>query len=134
MQERKLPVEELLLPHLDGAYNLARWITESDADAQIVVEEVYAQASKQEFGQEDARVRLLTIVRNRAYTWIRQHSGHSSPKDREESAGQSPPPLSGNERTRDLHIALSKLAVELREILVLSEIEGWSYTQLASAL
>jgi RNA polymerase sigma-70 factor, ECF subfamily len=132
MREKKSPVEELLLPHLDGAYNLARWILGSDADAQVVVEEVYLQASKLTLGEEDARVQLLTLVRNRA--WIRQHRRHSPPTNSAESADRWPPTLSDDERTRDLHVALSKLPIEFREILLLCEIEGWSYTQLASAL
>jgi RNA polymerase sigma-70 factor (ECF subfamily) len=132
MREKKSLVEELLLPHLDAAYNLARWILGSDADAQVVVEEVYLQASKLTLGEEDARVQLLTLVRNRA--WIRQHRRHSPATNSAESADRLPPALSDDERTRDLHVALSKLPIEFREILLLCEIEGWSYTQLASAL
>ena len=76
MRERKLLVEELLMTHLDGAYNLARWIVESDADAQAVVQEGYTYALKQleKFRETDVRIRLLTIVRQRAYAWIRRQS------------------------------------------------------------
>jgi len=71
--QKELLVEEVLLSHLDGAYNLARWIVESDADAQTVVQEAYTYASEhfEEFRGVDAGIRLLTIVRNRAYAAIR---------------------------------------------------------------
>ena len=80
MHARKTAVfEELFLPHLDGAYNLARWIVEGDPDAQAVVQEAYIQASNEfvEFRETDARVWLLTIIRNAAYTWIEKRGNNS---------------------------------------------------------
>ena len=61
--------EELFLPHLDGAYNLARWIVERDLDAQAVVQEAYIQAVNVfvESRGADARAWLLTIVLNAAH-------------------------------------------------------------------
>src|SRR6516162_9928060 len=72
--------EELFLPHLDGAYNLARYIVERDPDAEAVVQEAYIQASSAfvEFREADARGWLLTIVRNIAYSWIQKRSSNSS--------------------------------------------------------
>src|SRR6516162_3200464 len=72
--------EELFLPHLDGAYNLARWIVERDPDAEAVVLEAYIQASNAfvEFREGDARGWLLAIVRNVAYTWIQKLGSNSS--------------------------------------------------------
>jgi RNA polymerase sigma-70 factor (ECF subfamily) len=133
--------EELFLPHLDGAYNLARWIVERDADAQAVVQGAYIQALSAfvQFREADARAWLLAIVRNVAYTWIQKHCHNSCMISFEEaihvaSSDKSPPDLSHEKRERQLHAALSRLPVEFREILVLREIEGWSYKQLASAL
>src|SRR4051812_37523978 len=62
--------EELVLPHLDAAFNLARWLTRSDADAQDVVQEAYLRALRYfaGFHGEDARTWLLRIVRNSCYT------------------------------------------------------------------
>jgi RNA polymerase sigma-70 factor (ECF subfamily) len=133
--------EEIFLPHLDGAYNLARWIVERDADAQAVVEEAYVQASSAfvKFRETDARAWLLTIVRNVAYAWIKRRGNNSSmiPLEGAIHVAPSDKPLAGlfhEKRTRQLHEALSRLPIEFREILVLREIEGWSYEQLASTL
>jgi RNA polymerase sigma-70 factor, ECF subfamily len=138
MQEKKLLVEELLLPHLDGAYNLARWIVESDADAQAVVQEGYTYALEQleKFREADVRIQLLTIVRKGAYAWIRRQSNFSpfeeaiwlDPADKTSRA------LSREGRKRDLHAASQQLPVEFREILMLYELEGCSYAQLAEIL
>ena len=80
MRQKQSLFEELLLPHLDGAYNLARWIVERDQVAQAVVQEAYIQALKEfvEFRGADARAWLLTIIRNTAYTWIQKHGNHSN--------------------------------------------------------
>jgi RNA polymerase sigma-70 factor (ECF subfamily) len=134
--QKELLVEELLLPHLDAAYNLARWIVESDPDAQIVVQEAFAYASEQfaEFCGADAGTRLLTIVRNRAYrrTRGRRNLWPFREAIRLLSTHKSSQAFSREER--DLHAALGRLPVELREILVLCDIEGWSYAQLAAVL
>jgi DNA-directed RNA polymerase specialized sigma24 family protein len=103
MPEKKLLVEELLLRHLDGAYNLARWIVESDADAQAVVQEAYSYASERpaEFCGADFRIRLLRIVRNRAYGLIRGRSNLSQCKEaiRLDPADKTSRALSREERT-----------------------------------
>jgi RNA polymerase sigma-70 factor (ECF subfamily) len=133
--------EKLFLPHLDGAYNLARWIVERDPDAQAVVQEAFIQASRafEEFREADARAWLLAIVRNVAHTWIQKRGNNSSMIPFEEtihvaSLDKPQPDLFNEHRKRPLHAALSRLPVEFREVLVRREIEGWSYQQLASAL
>jgi RNA polymerase sigma-70 factor, ECF subfamily len=149
MGEKQLDFEELLLPHLDGAYNLARWLIEEDQGAEAVVREAYIQAVKEvaEFPEADARSRLLKIVRNIAYLWI-QNRGKYANVIRLAGAyrGELPTAAPSNksdqpvvkasrqEWNRPLQQALSKLPVELREILVLHDIEGWTYTQLSSVL
>jgi len=84
--------EELFLPHLDGAYNLARWIVERDRDAQAVVQEAYIQASNEfvKFRGADARAWLLTIVRNAAYTWIQKRGNNSGMIPLEEAIHVAP--------------------------------------------
>jgi RNA polymerase sigma-70 factor, ECF subfamily len=138
MREKKLSVEELLLPHLDDAYNLTRWIVQSAADAQAIVQEAYTYASEQfeEFRGDDARIWLFTIVRNRAYRWIRGQRNLSQFSEAIQLDPADKPSLapSGEERKRDLQAALGKLPVEFREILMLHDIEGWSYAQLAALL
>ena len=105
------------------------------------MQEAYIQASSAfvEFREADARAWLLAIVRNVAYTWVQKHCNNSSMIPFEEaihmaSSDKSQPDLSHEKRERQLHAALSRLPVEFREVLVLREIEGWSYKQLASAL
>ena len=140
MRQKQSLFEELLLPHLDGAYNLARWIVERDRDAQTVVQEAYIQALNEfvELRGADARAWLLAIVRNAAYTWIQKRGINSSMIPFEEAIHVAPTdqPLSesSHEAQKRLNEALTRLPVEFREILVLREIEGWSYKQLASAL
>jgi len=141
MRQNQLLFEEHLLPHLDGAYNLARRLVGTDQDAQTVVREAYNQvwAELGEFRGTDARVWLLTIVRNTAGTWMRAHRNHSRTIQFEEASNvvlSHKPSLepSPEERKRELHQALSRLPFELREILALRDIEGWSYGLLASAL
>lgn len=134
-------LEDLFLAHLDGAYNLARWIVERDPDAQAVVQEAYIEASSAfvEFRGTDTRAWLLTIVRNAAYTWIQKHGNSSSTIPSNEAIRVAPsdkpkPGFFHQKEKRQLHETLRRLPVEFREVLVLHEIEGWSYKQLASAL
>jgi RNA polymerase sigma-70 factor, ECF subfamily len=138
MREKKSFVQEPLLPHLDAAYNLARWIVESDAGAQAVVQEAYTFAWEQseKFRADDARIRLLTIVHQRAYAWIRQQSSLSPFAEATwlDPAAKTARALSPVARKRDLPTALQRLPVEFREILMLYELEGCSYAQLAEIL
>src|SRR5216683_8114231 len=67
--------EQAVLPHLAAAYNLARWLTRNDHDAEDVVQESYLRAWKffGSFHGEESRPWLLTIVRHTCYTWLQQH-------------------------------------------------------------
>lgn len=138
MQEKELFVEKTLLPHLDGAYNLARWIVESDADAEAVVQEAYADASAQleEFRGAGTKIRLFTLVRNRAHEWVRRQSPllHCKGEIRLDPADKTSCALSREEQKRDLHTAVRRLPIEFREILLLGDLEGCSYAQLAEVL
>ena len=66
--------EQVVLPHLDSAYNLARWLTRNDQDAEDVVQEAYLRALRffDGFHGGDARAWLLAIVRNTCYTWLQK--------------------------------------------------------------
>src|ERR1700676_1667702 len=72
--------ETLVLPHMNSAFNVARWLTRNDQDAQDVVQEAYLRAFRffGGFRGEDARTWLLAIVRNTFYTWHQQNRGHAS--------------------------------------------------------
>jgi RNA polymerase sigma-70 factor, ECF subfamily len=67
---------EAVLPHLDAAYNLARWLTRNDQDAEDVVQEASLRALKywKGFSGRDCRSWLLAIVRNTFYSWLRKQS------------------------------------------------------------
>ena len=138
MREKKSFVQELLLPHLDAAYNLAWWIVESDAGAQAVVQEAYTFAGEQseKFRVDDVRIRLLAIVHQRAYAWIRQQSSLSPFAEATwlDPAAKTSRALSHEGRKRELAAALQQLPIEFREILMLYELEECSYAQLAEIL
>jgi RNA polymerase sigma factor (sigma-70 family) len=72
--------EKLVLPHMNSAFNLARWLTHNDRDAQDVVQEAYLRAFRffGGFRGENARAWLLCTVRNTFYTWHQQNRGHAS--------------------------------------------------------
>ena len=142
MQEQQSRCEELFVPHLDAAYNLARLLVKRDQDAQDVVQDAYIRAVKgfKGFRGDNPRAWILVIVRNTAYSWLKKHSGDSDLIPFNEAihhplTQESPSEGSScEERVRQLHEALARLSVEFQEILVLRDIEGWSYKQLASAL
>jgi RNA polymerase sigma-70 factor, ECF subfamily len=133
--------EELFLPHLDAAYNVARWIVKKDQDAQDVVQEAYARALKgfSGFRGDNPRAWLLTIVRNTAYSWIKKQLNDEKliPFDEKTYAVPvevAPSELSQERRRQLLEEALNRLPAKFREVLVLFEIERWSYKAIAAAL
>jgi RNA polymerase sigma-70 factor (ECF subfamily) len=135
--------EEIFLPHLDAAYNLARWIVQNDHDAQDVVQEAYVRAFKGFLGFRggNGRAWLLTIVRNAAYTWINKRAPEQRmvPYIEEKHADIISIDQSTNEsviekRKDDLRRALERLPIEFREVIVLYELEGLSYKELALSL
>jgi RNA polymerase sigma-70 factor (ECF subfamily) len=130
--------EKAVLPHLDAAYNLARWLTRNDADADDVVQEATLRAFKFFGGYHggDGRAWLLTIVRNTCYTWLRQNRGHEpvTDFDEEKHGGDSVNPetiLLGNVDRQMLKQALEELPPEFREVIILRELEGLSYKEIA---
>jgi RNA polymerase sigma-70 factor, ECF subfamily len=134
--------EENFLPHLDAAYNLARWILGTEQDAQDVVQEAFALAWKgfPKFRGENPRAWLLTIVRNTAYTWIKKHAPDEErlvPLDEKSFSVEieaAPSELALDKRNQQLRQALNRLPAEFREVLVLFEIEGWPYKAIAATL
>src|SRR4051812_8756701 len=71
--------EQVMLPHLDAAYNLARWLVGNDQDAEDVVQEAYLRAFRafDTFHGEDSRAWLFAIVRNTCYTWLHRNRADS---------------------------------------------------------
>jgi len=139
-RERLELFEQTVLPHLDAAYNLARWLAGNDHDAQDVAQEASLRAFKF-FGSlrgQNARAWLLTIVRNTFYTWLRKNRPREKTieisdetLDLEDDSAMSQainPPFADAEAVRR---AIADLPVEFREIVILREMEGFSYKEIA---
>ena len=132
--------ERAILPHLDAAYNLARWLTRNDHDAEDVVQEACLRAH-QFFGGfrgADGRAWLLTVVRNSCYTWLERNRPRTpviafdEHKHSAADLGASPPSLAlRGEDCQLLRQALERLPPEYREVIVLRELEGLSYKDIA---
>ena len=143
MGEERRRFEETFLTFLDAAYNLARWIVQHDQDAQDIVQEAYLRAFKgfHGFRGGNARAWLLTIVRNTAYSWIDKHAADDKLVPYEEgkhaeiiSFDQSAKEIMIEKRKEYLQSALLRLPAEYREVIVLYELEGLTYKELALAL
>ena len=138
---RRERFEQAVLPHLDAAYSLARWLTRNEQDAQDVTQESFLRAFRFFDGYQGGNMRawLLTIVRNTCYTWLHQNrAGQSAVEFDEEvhsseSAGDADPEIqalaSADKET--LRRALEELPEVFREALVLRELEGMSYKEIA---
>lgn len=135
--------EEALLPHLDAAYNLARWLTRDERDAEDVVQEACLRALKHfgAFKGGDARPWLLAIVRNTYYTWIQRNrlQETATPFDEEQDThiSEAPDPemlLLQETDKQILRRALRKLPTEFLEVIVLREFEELSYQQIADLI
>jgi len=139
-QNKLASFEEAVLPHLNAAYNLARWLTRNDTDAEDVVQEAYLRAFKffGGFHGTDGRSWLLAIVRNTCYTWMQHNRSPevSLPLDDEtdeiESTDLDPEALL-LQRADTLLVrrALEDLPIEFREVMVFRELEEMSYKQIA---
>lgn len=132
--------ERIFVPHLDAAYNLARWLTQNEHDAQDVVQEAYLRAYRffDAFRGGDGRAWLLAIVRNTAYTWLERNRGREVITVFEEEV-HGPDPAAADPETlalrssdaQQLRQALEGVQAEFREALVLREMEGLSYKEIA---
>jgi RNA polymerase sigma-70 factor (ECF subfamily) len=129
-----------MLPHLPAAYRLARWLLRSDHDAEDVVQEAYLRAFKSfaRFQGTDGRAWLLAVVRNACYSWLGRHRGREVARfdDRLHDGGSdamNPERLYMQKATGELlRAALEELPDDAREVLVLRELEGYSYKEIAA--
>ena len=132
--------EEAALPHVGAAYNLARWLIRNYADAEDVVQEAYLRAFRHfgSFRGGEGRPWLLAIVRNTCYSWMQQNRApelltafheeiHAVAEDH-----LNPEVLLLKQAENELlRQALEELPTEFREVIVLRELEGLSYKQIA---
>jgi RNA polymerase sigma factor (sigma-70 family) len=131
--------EQLVLPHLDAAFNLSRWLLRSRADAEDVAQEAMLRAFRffRGFNGGDARAWLLQIVRNTCYTWLEKNRQvelmTEFDEDQHQQGVATPETLAIAADNRErLARALETLPLRFREVLVLRELEGCSYKEIAS--
>jgi RNA polymerase sigma factor (sigma-70 family) len=135
----QLRFEQLVLPHLDAAFNLSRWLLRGRADAEDVAQEAMLRALRffRGFHGGDSRSWLLQIVRNTCYTWLEKNRPMelSAEFDEEFHSHTSTTPeslaIAGDNRER-LTRAIEDLPPRFREVLVLRELEGCSYKDIAA--
>jgi RNA polymerase sigma factor (sigma-70 family) len=139
-KEELLSFEEAMLPHLDAAHNLAKWLLRNEQDAQDVVQEAYLRAFRSfgGFRGTNGRAWLLTIVRNTSYTLLKKSHAVdlTTPFDEEIHATghESVSPAMILEHSEDAQLikeAMDELPAEFREILALRHQEGLSYKEIA---
>jgi RNA polymerase sigma factor (sigma-70 family) len=139
-KEELLSFEEAMLPHLDAAHNLAKWLLRNEQDAQDVVQEAYLRAFRSfgGFHGTNGRAWLLTIVRNTSYTLLKKsHAVDLTTTFDEEihaTGHESVSPATVLEHSEDAQLikeAMEELPAEFREILVLRHQEGLSYKEIA---
>src|SRR5215471_982539 len=136
---RKRRFEQLVLPHLNAAYNLARWLTRNDDDAQDVVQEAVLRAYRFFDGlRGEAKPWLLAIVRNACFTWLQANRPADTVAFNDSIAEILPANDLGPEdqaaRNCDrkmLNAAIATLPPHFREVLILRELEDLSYKDIA---
>jgi len=126
------------MPHLDPAYNLARWLAGNDHDAEDIVQEACLRGFRgiAGFRGGDARSWLLRIVRNTAYTWLKKNRPGKFVSLADDELAEledkdAPAILFDRMDIALLRAALEELPAEFREALVLRELEGLSYKEIA---
>jgi RNA polymerase sigma-70 factor (ECF subfamily) len=138
-----LDFEQVVLPHLDAAYNLARWLVRNSADAEDVVQEACLRAVRFFGGYQEgnARAWLLRIVRNSAYSFLEKKRPGELAEEFDESIHVGEPirrdaemALLQSVESHRLQEALEGLPVRFREALILRELEGLSYKEIAEVM
>jgi RNA polymerase sigma-70 factor, ECF subfamily len=136
-----LRFEESVLPHLDAAHNLARWLTRGGDDAEDVVQEALLRAFRAFSGFRGAEPRawLLAIVRNACFTWLRKNRRQEVTTEFDEQTHTLDGDATNPERLvlregdgARVRQALEDLPAEYREVVVLREMEGMSYKEIAT--
>jgi RNA polymerase sigma factor (sigma-70 family) len=135
-----------VLPHLDDAYSLARWLTGNATDAEDVAQEGCLRALKALDGAqvENPRAWLLAIVRNTAFTWLAKNRPHAlvlsggeeerSQQNASQESPQTPEEALIAKADRDgVTAAIEALPLLFKETLVMREINGLSYREIAEA-
>jgi RNA polymerase sigma-70 factor, ECF subfamily len=139
--QEQVRFETLVLPHLDAAFNLARWLLRSGADAEDASQEAMVRAYRffNGFNGGDVRAWLLQIVRNTCFTWLEKNRHVKDMTEFDEelhgSLGPNPESLAiAADSHERLTQALESLPPGYREVIVLRELEGCSYKEIATII
>jgi RNA polymerase sigma factor (sigma-70 family) len=133
--------EQIALPHLHAAYNLARWLVRNDQDAEDVVQEAYLRALKffEGYRGGESRTWLLTIVRNTSYTWLQRNRARELTDSIDDTHEEVMLDVANPEvrllQDADAQMvreALAELPLEFREVMVMRELEELSYKEIAT--
>lgn len=148
-QDKTSKFEAMALPHLDAAYNLARWLTRNEHNADDLVQTAFMRAFKffDDFRGSDARAWLLTIVRNTYFTSLRDNRHEQAEVSFDEEVhvqeaddlnhssydtGNNPESIvAARDAKRLVNLALERLPQQFREVIVLKEINELSYKEIA---
>ena len=131
------------MPHLDAAYNLARWLTRNEHDAEDIAQDAFLRAFKflESFRGGNSRSWLLSIVRNTAYTWLQKNRKQELGTVSDEEIGNiqdtAPNPealLVKDMDHEEIMKAIAELPVEFREAIILRELEDMSYKEIADVM
>ena len=147
-RRRRSRFESVVLPHLDAAYALARWLTRNDADAADVVQEAVLRAFRyfDTYREGDAKSWILRIVRRTCYSWLeRNRPAEVVPLDEEAVIDEdvsSGPVVAGNTEAllqnrsdlRRLDVLIEALPAPLREVIVLRELNELGYREIAEII
>jgi RNA polymerase sigma-70 factor (ECF subfamily) len=141
--------EAIVMPHLDAAYNLARWLVKDQHAAEDIVQDAYLRAFRyfDSFRGDDARPWLLGIVRNTCYSWLQKRSPEQVEFDEDielddsseitMAMGRSESPetllVRKAERT-EIDAAIRSLPASFREVIILREIEEMPYDSIAAIM
>src|SRR5262245_8083239 len=134
---------ETVLPHLDAAFNYARWLTKNDAEAEDVVQDACVRAMRffSSLRHDDARAWLFTIVRNAWYSRISRRAAVTEGTLLDDGAAEpADEALDPEERLMQqrtvarVRAALDQLPLDFREVIVLREIEGLTYKEIAAVV
>ena len=135
--------EATVLPHLDSAYTLARHLLRNDHDAEDVVQDAYLRAVRHFGGYRggDTRAWLLTIVRHTCYTWLRRHRVEARSTAFDEQVHGEARMVDDPEEEmlrgalrEALDQAIQGLPIEFREVVILREVQGLSYAEIAEVV
>lgn len=142
-QERLIRFEQQVSTHLKSAYNLARWLTGSHEDAEDVVQEAFLRAFSafENLRSDDGKAWFLAIVRNTSLTWMKRNRTTSSMVGLEQQVEDPTEPSPDPEEMLLISLdrekvsrALEQLPAEFREAIVLRELEGLSYKEIAGTV